>query len=70
MDDKVFKIEFNLWATSEEEVAELRKEICAFIDYHGQQGRKVSARKLTEALRRWQSNPFVKQGIINHFQKS
>ena len=68
MDDKIIKIEFNLWATSEEEVAILRKEICAFIDYHGQQGRKVSARKLIEALRRWQSNPFVKQSIINHFK--
>ena len=51
MDDKIIKIEFNIWATNEEEVAELRKEICAFIDFHGQQGRKVSARKLTEALR-------------------
>ena len=70
MDDKIIKIEFNIWATNEEEVAELRKEICAFIDFHGQHGRKVSARKLTEALRRWQSNPFVRQSIIAHFQKS
>ena len=70
MDDKIIKIEFNIWATNEEEVAELRKEICAFIDFHGRLGRKVSARKLTEALRRWQSNPFVRQSIIAHFQKS
>ena len=34
MDDKIIKIEFNIWATNEEEVAELRKEICAFIDFH------------------------------------
>lgn len=68
MDENIIKIEFNIWATSESEVAELKQEICAFIDYHGQQGRKVSARKLTEALRRWQSNPFVKQSIINHFK--
>ena len=70
MDEQVLKIEFNIWATNEEEVAELRKEICAFIDFHGQQGRTVSARKLTESLRRWQSNPFVRQSIIAHFQKS
>lgn len=70
MDEKVLKIEFNIWATNEAEVAELKQEICAFIDYHGQQGRKVSARKLTEALRRWHSNPFVRQSIIAHFQKS
>ena len=68
MDDKIIKIEFNIWATSDEELAELRKEIWAYIDFHGQQGRKVSARKLTEALRSWQSNPFVKQSIINHFR--
>lgn len=68
MDEKVLKIEFNLWATNEAEIAELKKEICAFIDYHGQQGRKVSARKLTEALRSWQNNTFVKQSIINHFK--
>ena len=68
MDEKVLKIEFNIWATNEAEVAELKQEICAFIDFHGQQGRKVSARKLTEAIRRWQSNPFVRQSIINHFK--
>lgn len=68
MNDKVVKIEFNLWANSEEEAVELKKEICAFINYHGQQGRKVSASKLTEALRKWQSNPLVRNSIINHFK--
>ena len=68
MNDKVVKIEFNIWANSAEEADELKKEICAFINYHGQQGRKVTASKLVEALRRWQSNPLVKQSIINHFR--
>ena len=68
MDDKIISITFNIWANSEEEVTELKKEICDFIDFHGQQGRKVSASKLTDAIRRWQSNPFVKQSIINHFK--
>lgn len=68
MNDKIVKIEFNLWANSEEEAEELKREICAFIDWHGQQGRKVSASKLTEALRNWQRNAFVKQSIINHFR--
>lgn len=68
MDDKILNLSFNLWASSEEEVDELKREICAFIDYHGQQGRKVSARKLTEAIRKWQSNPFVKNTIDNHFR--
>lgn len=68
MNDKVVKIEFNLWANSEAEAEELKKEICAFIDFHGRGGRKVSASKLTEALRNWQRNPFVKQSIINYFK--
>lgn len=68
MNDKVVKIEFNIWANSDGDADELRKEICAFINYHGQQGRKVTASKLVEALRRWQSNPLVKQSIINHFR--
>ena len=68
MNDQVIKIEFNIWASNEAEVAELKKEICAFIDFHGQQGRKVTASRLTEALRRWQSNPIVRQSIINHFR--
>lgn len=68
MNDKVVKIEFNIWANSDEEADELKKEICAFINFHGQQGRKVTASKLVEALRRWQSNPLVKQSIINHFR--
>lgn len=68
MDNKIVNISFNLWANSEEEAEELKKEICNFIDWHGKQGRKVSASKLTEALRKWQSNPFVKQHIINHFK--
>lgn len=68
MNDKVVKIEFNVWANSEEEAVELKKEIFAFIDYHGRQGRKVSASKLTEALRNWQKNPLVRQSVINHFR--
>lgn len=68
MNDKVVKIEFNIWANSDEEADDLKKEICAFINFHGQQGRKVTASKLVEALRRWQSNPLVKQSIINHFR--
>ena len=68
MNDKVVKIEFNLWANSEEEAVELKNEICAFINSDGQQGRKVSASKLTEALRKWENNPLVRNSIINHFK--
>ena len=67
MYDKVVKIEFNVWADSEQQGEELRKAICDFINYHGQQGRKVSAPRLTEAIRKWQDNILVKNSIIKHF---
>lgn len=68
MDDKVIKVEFNVWASSEEDGIALRKAIGEFIDWHGQQGRKVSARKLADAIGRWQENPFVRNHIINYFR--
>jgi len=68
MEDKIVNISFNVWANSEEEGEELKREICSFIDWNGRQGRKVSAAKLTEAIRKWQFNPLVKQSIINHFK--
>ena len=68
MNDKVVKIEFNVWANSEEEGNELRKAICDFIAWHGERGVKVTASKMTEAIIRWQDNVFVKNSIINHFK--
>ncbi len=67
MYDKVVKIEFNIWANDEQEGEVLKKAICEFINWHGQQGRKVSAPRLTEALRNWQNNIIVKNSIIKHF---
>lgn len=69
MDNKVVKIEFNVWANDEAEGEELKREICDFIEWHGRQGRKVTAAKLTEAIRKWQFNPLVKNSIINHFRR-
>lgn len=68
MDDKIVKISFNVWANDEAEGEELRKMICDFVDCQGSQGRKVTARKLCDALGKWQSNPIVKTTIINHFK--
>ena len=68
MNDKVLKIEFNIWGNDESEATELKKAICDFIEWHGQRGIKVSADKLSRAINNWQSNPFVKNSIINHFK--
>ena len=68
MDDKVIKIEVSIWASSEEEGAALRQAIVGFINEHAAEGRRVTARKVTEALSRWKSNPIVRTGIINYFK--
>lgn len=67
MNDKIVKITFNIWANSDEDGEELKRELGAFIDHMGQQGRKVTAAKLAEAIRSWQKNPMVKNYIINYF---
>jgi hypothetical protein len=67
MYDKVVKIEFNVWADSEQEGEELKKAIVDFINWHGERGRKVSASRLTEALKRWQDNVLARNSIIKHF---
>ena len=68
MDDKIVNISFNVWANDEADGEELRKMICEFIDWNGSQGRKVTARKLCDALGKWKSNNVVKNTIINYFR--
>lgn len=65
---QVSKITFNVWAESEAEAEELSRAIGAFIDEQGQQGRRVTAKKLTEAISRWKENPLVRNTIINYFR--
>lgn len=68
MDDKIVKIEFNIWANNEEEGIALKKAICDFIDNQGKQGRKVSAGKLLQAIDKWQHKPFIVQTLNNYFK--
>lgn len=65
---QVSKITFNVWAESEAEAEELSRAIGAFIDEQGQQGRRVTAKKLAEAIRKWKDNPLVRSTIINYFK--
>lgn len=67
MDDKVVTITFRVWATDESEATALSREIGQFIDEQGRQGRKVTATKLTSALRKWKDNPLVRTTIDNYF---
>lgn len=59
-----YEIKFNIYADTPEEVEAARMSIVSFISQHAQQGRAVTARKITEAVSRWDKNPFVKNRII------
>ena len=68
MNDKIVKMEFNIWANNDKDGEVLKHSICKFIDDLGQMGIKVSASKVSEAIDKWQSNILVKRSIINHFK--
>lgn len=65
---KVVPINFEVYAYDEQEVEELRKAIVGFIDFHAKQNRPVLAGKAAKAISEWDSNPFVKNKIIDYFK--
>lgn len=67
MNDKVVTVTFRVWATDESEAAELGREIGLFVDEQGSKGHKVTAAKLTQALRKWKDNALVRNTIDNYF---
>lgn len=62
-----YKISFNIYAESEAEAIAAQQAIVGFISDHAREGRAVSGAKITNAIKQWQSNPFVKNQIINYF---
>lgn len=60
-----YRISFNIYADSEDEAKQAEQAIINFITAHAQEGRAVSAQKITSALSQWEKNPFVKSQIIN-----
>ena len=67
MNDKVVKIEFNIFANSELEAEELTRLIKNFINQQCVEGRKISASKLIDAINKWQNKPFIINAINNYF---
>ncbi|MBR1654845.1 MAG: hypothetical protein IJ698_00280 [Prevotella sp.] len=65
---KGYPLTFNIYAASEEEVAECRSAIIDFIKSHADSGRAVTGKKVTEAIKNWERNPIVRNRIINHFK--
>ena len=65
---QIFNLNIPIYAESESEVAELRQSIVTFINLHRTNGRIVSAKKVSEALKGWDSNFIVKNKIIDYFE--
>lgn len=68
MNDKVVNISFNIWANDEKEGLELKKMICDFIDWHGSQGRKVTATGLIDAMKKMQESSLAMNMVNKHFR--
>lgn len=64
---KGLPITFNIYANNEQEVEVLRFVITEFIRLHAEQGRAVTAAKLTDALRKLDKNPIVRNRVIEYF---
>lgn len=57
---KPYKIEFYIYASSEDEVKEAQRAAHEFVSENYRRGVIVSAVKIAEALRRFKNNPFIK----------
>lgn len=62
------RISFELYAYDEQEVEEARMAIIAFIGQHAREGRAVTAKKVAQAVARWDQNPIVRNQIISYFK--
>ena len=64
----VYNVEIPIYAENEAEAAEFRQTIVWFINLHRSNGRAVTAKKVSDAIKKWDNNPLVKNRIINHFK--
>lgn len=55
-----YKIEFYVYAESQEEADNAASEIKAFISSYAREGRAVTARKISEAVSRFKNNFLVR----------
>lgn len=65
---KVFDVNIPIYAETEGEVQELRQVIVWFINLHRDHNRAVTAKKVSDAIKAWDSNFLVKRKIIEHFK--
>ena len=58
---KGYKIEFNIYAESQQEADQAADAIKQFISAQAQKGRAVTAKKISDAMSRLSNNFFVKK---------
>lgn len=63
-----FEVRFNIYAESQQEADAVSAAVKAFINDNARAGVAVTAAKVNEAVRRWGSNPFFRNRIINYFK--
>jgi len=63
-----YEIRFHIYAESEEEAKRAENAFKMFISQHAVAGRAVTGEKIANALPRWESNPIVRNKIINYFK--
>lgn len=63
-----FEIKFNIYAENEQEVVDARNAIINFINEHAKHGRAVTGKKIADAVKMWDKNPFIKNKIIDFFK--
>lgn len=66
---QAFEMKIHIYADTQQEVDDCRKAIYQFIEDNRMEGRAVTAKKISEALPKWKSNPLVRAGIINFLNK-
>lgn len=67
----VFEVKpFKIIADSQQEADELSKALGWFVDSVRRHGVNVTAKRASEAIRKWESNPLVKSRILSHFKNS
>ena len=66
---EIRQIAFNIYAKDDSEAEKGRKAIIQFINIMGQHGARVSGEKISEAVSRLSSSPFIATQIINFFKK-
>ena len=63
-----YEVKFNIYAKSQEEADAVSQAFKDIISENARMGVAVTASRITEAVRRWGGNPFLRSKITNYFR--